>query len=402
MKIFVPGRLCLFGEHSDWAGGYRRLNPQLGKGYALLVGTNQGLYAEVKPHPTQLIVRASLSEATGQEAIAFPMDRNALLAEAEKGGFFSYAAGVAYQFLTHYQVGGLEIDNYLTDLPIQKGLASSAAICVLVARAFNRVYDLKMTIQDEMEFAYLGEIATPSRCGRMDQACAYGNRPIVMTFDGDRIDITELNVPKDLFFVMVDLGAGKNTQEILSQLNQSYPFATNEVQQNVQNYLGSISSQITQEAVDALQQGDAEGIGILMKRAQAEFDKHLIPACPSQLTAPILHQVLNYELIQPYILGGKGVGSQGDGTAQFIVADEGNQQKLIEFIEQNFPQMQCLKLTIHAKRKVRKAVIPAAGFGTRLFPSTKVIKKEFFPIIDRDGRAKPVILAIVEEAISAG
>ena len=402
MKIFVPGRLCLFGEHSDWAGGYRRLNPQLGKGYALLVGTNQGLYAEVKPHPTQLIVRASLSEATGQETIAFPMDRNALLAEAEKGGFFSYAAGVAYQFLTHYQVGGLEIDNYLTDLPIQKGLASSAAICVLVARAFNRVYDLKMTIRDEMEFAYLGEIATPSRCGRMDQACAYGNRPIVMSFDGEYIEVTELNVPKDLFFVMVDLGAGKNTQEILSQLNQCYPFATNEVQQNVQNYLGSISSQITQEAVNALQQGDAEGIGILMKRAQAEFDKHLIPACPSQLTAPVLHQVLNYEPIQPYILGGKGVGSQGDGTAQFIVTDEGNQQKLIEFIEQDFPQMQCLKLTLHAKRKVRKSVIPAAGFGTRLFPSTKVIKKEFFPIIDRDGRAKPVILAIVEEAISAG
>ncbi|MBE9005003.1 UTP--glucose-1-phosphate uridylyltransferase [Fortiea sp. LEGE XX443] len=54
------------------------------------------------------------------------------------------------------------------------------------------------------------------------------------------------------------------------------------------------------------------------------------------------------------------------------------------------------------KDKVRKAVIPAAGFGTRLFPATKVVKKELFPIIDRDGRAKPVILAIVEEAISAG
>ncbi|MBD2253268.1 UTP--glucose-1-phosphate uridylyltransferase [Nostoc parmelioides] len=52
--------------------------------------------------------------------------------------------------------------------------------------------------------------------------------------------------------------------------------------------------------------------------------------------------------------------------------------------------------------KVRKAVIPAAGFGTRLFPATKVVKKELFPIIDQDGRAKPVILAIVEEAISAG
>ncbi|GAB4525079.1 MAG: UTP--glucose-1-phosphate uridylyltransferase GalU [Pleurocapsa sp.] len=53
-------------------------------------------------------------------------------------------------------------------------------------------------------------------------------------------------------------------------------------------------------------------------------------------------------------------------------------------------------------QKVRKAVIPAAGFGTRLYPATKAIKKELFPIIDRDGRAKPLILAIVEEALSAG
>jgi UTP--glucose-1-phosphate uridylyltransferase len=52
-------------------------------------------------------------------------------------------------------------------------------------------------------------------------------------------------------------------------------------------------------------------------------------------------------------------------------------------------------------QKVRKAVIPAAGFGTRLYPATKAIKKELFPIIDRDGRAKPLILAIVEEALSA-
>ena len=51
---------------------------------------------------------------------------------------------------------------------------------------------------------------------------------------------------------------------------------------------------------------------------------------------------------------------------------------------------------------VKKALIPAAGFGTRMYPATKALKKELFPIIDRDGRAKPIILAIVEEAISAG
>lgn len=54
------------------------------------------------------------------------------------------------------------------------------------------------------------------------------------------------------------------------------------------------------------------------------------------------------------------------------------------------------------KNRIKKAVIPAAGFGTRLFPATKVVKKELFPIIDFDGRAKPVLQLIVEEAVSAG
>jgi UTP--glucose-1-phosphate uridylyltransferase len=51
---------------------------------------------------------------------------------------------------------------------------------------------------------------------------------------------------------------------------------------------------------------------------------------------------------------------------------------------------------------VRKAVIPAAGFGTRLFPASKATKKELFPVVDRDGIAKPAILLIVEEALEAG
>lgn len=47
--------------------------------------------------------------------------------------------------------------------------------------------------------------------------------------------------------------------------------------------------------------------------------------------------------------------------------------------------------------KVRKAVIPAAGFGTRFLPITKAVPKELLPIIDR-----PAIAYIVDEAIEAG
>ena len=52
--------------------------------------------------------------------------------------------------------------------------------------------------------------------------------------------------------------------------------------------------------------------------------------------------------------------------------------------------------------RVRKAIIPAAGFGTRLFPATKAVKKELFPVVDRDGITKPAILLIIEEALEAG
>ncbi len=401
MKIFVPGRVCLFGEHSDWAGGYRRINAEIEKGYALIAGTNQGIYANVEPHPTALILTSTTPDGTRHGPYEIPMEPKALLEEAQRGGFWSYIAGVAYQMLTNYHVRGLIIDNYKTDLPVKKGLSSSAAICVLTARAFNRVYDLKLTTRGEMEIAYQGEITTPSRCGRMDQGCAFGNRPVLMTFDGERLDTEELRAGSDLYFVLVDLQAQKDTMEILARLNRSYPFADNEIEEGVQKLLGPINKRIVHQAVEALKAGDAEKLGALMVEAQQFFDRYAAPACPEELTAPVLHRVLNYEPLQPHIWGGKGVGSQGDGTAQFIARSEADQQAVIEIIERDLG-MSCLKLTIRPGTKVRKAVIPAAGFGTRLFPATKATKKELFPIIDRDGIAKPAILLIVEEALEAG
>ncbi len=401
MKIFVPGRICLFGEHSDWAGGYRRINAEIEKGYTLITGTDQGIYAEVEPHPTSLVLTSTTPDCERCGPYVIPMEPNALLEEAQRGGFWSYVAGVAYQVLTNYHVRGLVIDNYKTDLPIKKGLSSSAAICVLTARAFNRVYDLKLTTRGEMELAYQGEITTPSRCGRMDQGCAFGNRPVLMTFDGDHLQTTELKVGSEMHFVIVDLGAQKDTMEILKRLNKCYPFAETEVEKGVQELLGPINKRIVSQAVEALQAGDARRLGELMVEAQAFFDRYAAPACPEELTAPVLHHVLNYEPLKPHIWGGKGVGSQGDGTAQFIARSAADQQAVIEIIERDL-NLSCLKLTIGTGPKVRKAVIPAAGFGTRLFPASKATKKELFPIVDHDGIAKPAILLIVEEALEAG
>jgi len=48
-------------------------------------------------------------------------------------------------------------------------------------------------------------------------------------------------------------------------------------------------------------------------------------------------------------------------------------------------------------KKIRKVIIPAAGFGTRFLPATKAMPKEMLPIVD-----KPVIQYVVEEAVEAG
>ena len=401
MRISVPGRICLFGEHSDWAGTYRRINGEIAPGAAIITGTNQGVHAEVSAHPSKLVVKATLNDGTRLPEWSVEMNPEALLAAAAEGGFFSYMAGVAYQVLVSHNVCGLVIDNYLTDLPVKKGLSSSAAVCVLVARAFNRIYDLKLTTRGEMELAYQGEVTTPSRCGRMDQGCAYGQRPILMSFNGDRIDVRELQSVGDIYMVIVDLNAEKDTRTILNSLNHCYPFAQSELAKRVQHYLGELNRRTIDEAVRLLGIGDAAALGALMTETQRLFDEYVAPACPAELTAPALHRLLSHPPLQSLIYGGKGVGSQGDGTAQLIVRSQEAQEEVARIVEQDL-NMTALSLTIRGGTRVRKAVIPAAGFGTRLFPATKMVKKELFPVVGADGRARPVILAIVEEAMAAG
>ncbi|MEL6672704.1 MAG: sugar phosphate nucleotidyltransferase [Bacteroidota bacterium] len=51
---------------------------------------------------------------------------------------------------------------------------------------------------------------------------------------------------------------------------------------------------------------------------------------------------------------------------------------------------------------IRKAVITAAGRGSRLYPAADTVQKAMLPFVDRDGLTKPLIQIIIEEALSAG
>ena len=399
MKLFVPGRLCLFGEHTDWAGHYRTMNADIKPGAAIVTGIEQGIYAEVEKSPNfELSSQAPEIDSVWQD-FTCRMDETELKRVAKSGSFFCYCAGVASYMLEWYKVGGVRIRITSMTLPMKSGLSSSAAICVLVARAFNLLYNLNLNTLGEMNIAYLGELRTSSRCGRLDQACAFGVKPNLMTFDGDEIEVRSLNVKKHLYWVFADLCAEKDTIKILSDLNKGYPFPTSEMEQREHEALGEKNLEIVDRAIKYMAEGNAEMLGKLMVEAEDLFNSHVGPMSKA-LDAPKLAAVLSDPNIQPLVWGGKGVGSHGDGSVQFLARSAEAQAQLVDYL--NSRGMKAYTLTLKPVHTVRKAIIPVAGFGTRLYPATRTLKKDFFPIACPDGMVRPVILILLEELVQSG
>ena len=399
IKLFVPGRLCLFGEHTDWAGHYRTMNADIEPGAAIVTGIEQGIYAEVE-QSSLFEMRSDAPEISGVWSdFSCRMNEGELKRIAKSGSFFCYCAGVASYMLEWYKVGGVSIRITNMTLPMKSGLSSSAAICVLVARAFNLLYNLNLNTLGEMNIAYLGELRTSSRCGRLDQACAFGVKPNLMTFDGDEIEVQSLKVRKSLYWVFADLCAEKDTIRILSDLNKAYPFASNEEEQRLHDALGKQNQRIIERAVAYMAEGNAEALGQLMVETEEIFNRQVAPLSKA-LQAPKLHETLHDPHILPLVYGGKGVGSHGDGSVQFLARDEQSQIQLVDYL--NGIGMKAYKLTLHPIHTVRRAIIPVAGFGTRLYPATRVIRKDFFPIPCPDGKVRPVILILLEELVKSG
>jgi len=341
--LFVPGRVCLFGEHSDWAGGYGSPENRIPPGYTLLTGTNQGISARISPEKESFSIESTLPDGTKKGPEIIGLSEQDLRRAAQRAGFFNYAAGVAYYMVQHFHTGGIRMDCRM-DLPLRKGLSSSAAICVLTARAFNQLYDLGLSLRDEMEYAYMGEILTGSQCGRMDQGCAFGQSPILMTFNGNEVTVKKLKISHLFYLIIADLGGKKDTRKILSGLNAAF-LSKDAVGEGVREYLGTVNKHIVERAVSALEAGDPEKLGLLMQEAQNRFDTYCLPACSSELTAPRLHNILGEPDLRPFIWGGKGVGSQGDGTVQLLARGKEERLEAVDILQRTY-KLSCYRLDI--------------------------------------------------------
>jgi hypothetical protein len=145
----------------------------------------------------------------------------------------------------------------------------------------------------------------------------------------------------------VDLQRQKDTRRILLDLHATFLGPLTAAQTALRAALGRHNTELIAAARAALECGDARGLGALMTEAQALFDRCVAPACRSELTAPRLHEVLKHPAVGDLTWGGKGVGSQGDGAAQFLCRGVDEREQLSRRLSAE--AVHCLPLTIGAE-----------------------------------------------------
>lgn len=377
-EIFVPGRVCLLGEHSDWAGQHELSE---GEGKCLVYNTDVGIHAYTWANDENKLL--FIEQAADGNLIQFSsaLDSRVLREYAmNPDEYFAYVCGTVAVMLEKYATScpknrGLVIYNDLTSVPMRKGFSSSAAVCVLVVKAFCQMMldDVTMTVDEEMDLAFQGERATPSQCGRMDQCVAFGPQAVISMRFFRKSEVNAIGVSHSalkvksgysFYFAVADLCKGKDTQVILSDLQDAYSsnaqnsvsssadidtIATKEWPEsvlslfklitssvnptdNIRTFLSAENDALTAMAQKALEDGQPEVLGATMALYQQRFDS-CMGKWSSELTAHKLHRVMfNVGNLKGLTYGGKGVGSQGDGSVQFVCTSPAAQDELIDYL----------------------------------------------------------------------
>ena len=195
-----------------------------------------------------------------------------------------------------------------------------------------------------MEIAYISERNALSKCGRMDQICAYDNKTMLIEFVGENIKLKEIKLKKNMYLSCAVFKKKKNTKLILDSLNESYPFPKDKKDEKLQKTFGYYNIKTIKKALSALKNGNYKRIGNLMYQVQNRFDKYAAFKC-EELEAPFFHELYKDKNIRSLIWGMKLLGAGGDGSCLFILKDKINQNKLKKYLKEKY-QVETYNFTI--------------------------------------------------------
>jgi len=293
------GRVCIFGDHCDWAGTQ-----------VIASSIDRKVVTKAKKTDNDRISITSLNFFHGTEdQAAFEVGEAKDLPLLSHRLSYVNAVVVALQQLG-LEIGGARLE-ISSDLPMKKGLSSSAALCVSTARALNGLFSLGLDTRDIIETSYRAENGILGiGCGKMDQTAAAHERPLFIDF-GEGLHYQIVNMRRDLHLVVVDIGGERDTRKILNTLNHYYfvkrdPLIVKTLGQDIPEIVARARSEMEGRC-------RPKKIGELMNENQACYDRGLRPFCPEELDKEELYEAL--QAVQDAgALGAKWTGAGGLGS----------------------------------------------------------------------------------------
>jgi galactokinase len=184
----------------------------------------------------------------------------------------------------------------------------------------------------------------------------------LMEFNGSHCALHRLSSPVPIHFVVADLKASKDTVVILRELNACFPHPSSPTEvcsiffcrypphcsQHAMHQYVHTNQDLAWKAVLAICSGDLNSLAEAMAESQRLFNACAVQNCPSELTAPLLNRTINDPSLRPLHLAAKGIGSQGDGSIQFLCNSSEQQTQLLSVLSSDLWNYDAFALTIAA------------------------------------------------------
>ncbi|RLE64902.1 MAG: hypothetical protein DRJ49_05830 [Thermoprotei archaeon] len=329
--VTAPGRICLFGEHMDWCR--RAVIPAAIDMRTFLLVENKNDYSiEVRSYPPFTSYdHFSLDNFNPRDGGDLRYVRAVVKAALNRGYNIK---GMKLRFIKARRASILMKRSY-QDLPVKKGLSSSAAICVATATAIHlRIrgsINLKSPkyLTEIADLAYTGERKILGiNCGQMDQyASAYGNL-LYIDCATEPPQIVPLKAKLSLSLIIGDTMQEKNTPRILAWLGRRYKNRERDFMRGLEG----IVEVVEQARIELSKENpDPYVLGELMNLNQYYLKRYLKVSSDCPISPNNLDKLIN-AAIEVGALGAKLSGSGGGGCMIAICLKE-DEKKIASAIE---------------------------------------------------------------------
>ncbi len=318
------GRVCLLGDHCDWA-----------QRQVIASSMDRKIVTRARKREGDLIsIRIRNTFHDQEEEAEFRLDEAANLPLMESSLRYVNAVVAALQE-RGCQLGGTDMEIN-SDVPMKKGLSSSAALCISVCKALNVLDFLGLDMDDLVRVSYRAENGLLGiGCGMMDQTAAAHESPLFIDFENG-FRYSPIEMKHQLPLVVVDLGGERDTKRILNTLNRFY---FQEKDPLIVRTLGKDIPELVLRGRSEMEgKCRLERIGELMNRNQECYDRGLKPFCSQELGVPVLYEALE-AVRDAGALGAKWTGAGGAGSIIALARSPEESRSLASSLEPRFSAM---------------------------------------------------------------